>query len=163
MPNTNTIKLHRTLHLLFPFLIGGGTRDGMQKGSSFMFKTTLGKSFGWTKVRFIPFPPRLCSDKLQLMQVTSWCFTKALTKLRVKYDTNIMIISLERVKTNAAVRAASFYNSFSFEAIIVSFISLLPIRAHLHPHILTNWKLTTTHSTNTRNVYRAIAKHKAVF
>lgn len=113
------IKLHQTLHLLFPFPVGGGIRDGMKKGSRFMFKTTLGKSFGWKKVRFTPFPPCLCSDKSQLMQVTSWCFTKALTKLRVKYDTKIMTTSLERVKTNAAVPAASFYNSFSFEAIIV--------------------------------------------
>lgn len=45
----------------------------------------------------------------------------------VKYDTNIMAPSLEEVKTNAAVRGANFVNSFSFGAIIVSFLSLLPI------------------------------------
>lgn len=119
------------------------------------------------KVRFIPFPTRyigcLCFDKTQLMQVTSWCFTKAIMNLRKKYDTNIMTISLEKVRTNAAVREANFYNSFSFGVIIVSFISLLPTTAHLCPHILTNWKPTTTHSTNTRNAYKATAKHKAVF
>lgn len=131
-----------------------------------MFENTLSKSFGWKKVRFIPFPIRyigcLCFDKTQLMQVTSWCFTKAIMNLRMKYDTNITTISLEKVKTNAAVREANFYNSFSFGAVTASFISLLPITAHLSPHILTNGKLSTTHSTNTRNAYKAIAKHNTV-
>lgn len=116
---------------------------------------------------FIPFPVRYigcaCFDKSQLMQVTSWCFTKATTNLRLKSDTNIMTTSLEKIKTNAAVRETNFYNSFSSGAITVAFISLLPITAQLCPHILMNWKLTTTHSTNTRNTYKAIAKHKAVF
>jgi len=71
------------------------------------------------------------------MQVTSWCFTKAITNLRMKYDTNITTISLEKVKTNAAVREANFHNRFSFGAIIVSFTSLLPTTTHLCPHILT--------------------------
>lgn len=132
-----------------------------------MFKNSLLKSFGWHKVKFISFPVRymgcLCFGKTQLMQLTSWCFTKAVMNLRMKYDTNIMTISLEKLKTNAAVREANFYNTFSFGAIIASFISLFPITAHLCPHILTNWKLTTTHSTNTRNTYKAMVKHKAVF
>lgn len=74
-----------------------------------------------------------------------------------------MIIPLEIVKTNAAVREDNFLNSFSFWAVILSFIFLLSITVRLCPPILTNWKQTTTHSTNTRQAYKAIAKHKAVF
>lgn len=77
----------------------------------------------------------------------------------MKYDTNIMTVSLEEVKTNAAVTGANSDNSFSFGAIIVSFLSLLPVTAHPCPH----WKLTTTHSPNTRNTYGATAGHKAEF
>lgn len=80
-----------------------------------------------------------------------------------KYDTNIPTTSLEKEKTNAAVRGANFDKSFSFGAIIVSFISLLPITARLCPHILPKGKLTPTPATSTRNIYKAIAEHKAVF
>lgn len=83
--------------------------------------------------------------------------------LSMKYDTNITTTSLEREKTSAAVWEANFDRSFSFGAIIVSFISLLLIRARLCPHILPRGKLAPTQATSTRNVYRAIAKHKAVF
>lgn len=77
----------------------------------------------------------------------------------VKYDTNIMTLSLEEVKTNAAVRGANFDNSFPFGAIIVSFLSLLPITAHPGPH----WKLTTTHPTKPGNTSGVTVGHRAEF
>lgn len=105
-----------------------------------------------------------CFDKTQVMQVTSWCFTKAIMNLGMKYDTNIMTISLEKVKTNAAVRETNFYNSFS-SGRVVSFIFLLltALQRICASTLLQTGNLTKTHSTNTRKAYKATATHKAVF
>lgn len=75
----------------------------------------------------------------------------------VKYDTNIMTLPLEELKTNAAVTGANFDNSFSFGAITLSFLSLLLIAAHPCPC----WKLTTAHSTKPGNTHGVTVGHKA--
>lgn len=111
------IKLHQTLYLLPPPSLRvewgmGWRRDRVSCFKIHYLNLLAGKRRGWSlscKAHWISVFSQDSANAGSILLLTP-----ARVNWGVKYDTNIMTLSLEEVKTNAAVRGANFDNSFSF-------------------------------------------------